>query len=74
MTISDKDACCCQNFCSDLLENFITEIDEEQKTAKQKRFTLYKIAANFLGFKSRTPLPKCIVEKIKEAWPESDNV
>jgi hypothetical protein len=74
MTIPEDDSCCCEDFCSELLTNFVMELDKEEKTAKQKRFALYKIAANFLRFKSRTPLPGCIVKKIKEAWPEENNI
>jgi hypothetical protein len=74
MTLSKEETCSCQNFCSELLSNLIEEIDPEERTAKQKRFTLYKIAAHYLGFKNCNPLPGCIVKKIKDAWPEKDDV
>ncbi len=35
-------------------------------TNKEKRFLLYKVAANILGYKQRQSLPNCVVAFIRD--------
>jgi hypothetical protein len=46
----------------------------EGKSPNEIRYGLYKMHAYALGYKARTPLPRCVLSFITANFPAPDNV
>ena len=45
---------------------------DRYQTNKAKRFHMYKFTAQRLGYKTRTKLPDCVEQLIKDTFPDDD--
>ena len=65
--------------CQDFLEETLAEAqrtcdDELRRSNSDMRLDSYKRCAYMLGYRTREPLPRCVLRAVRQAYPDADGI